>query len=145
MTQRGFTLFELLLVLAVIGLVIATAPPLINRGMPSLEVRAAAREIAAGMRRARSQAIHANRETRFTIDTERKRYAIGKAGDWRALPERVDVEVETARSEVIDDAVAAVRFYPDGSATGGRITASGAERTYHVMLDWLTGTVSIVE
>ncbi len=91
MTQRGFTLFELLVVLAVIGLVIAAAPPLINRGMPSLEVRAAAREIAAGMRRARSQAIHANRETRFTIDTERKRYAIGKAGDWRALPERVDV------------------------------------------------------
>lgn len=46
---------------------------------------------------------------------------------------------------MIDDAVAAVRFYPDGSATGGRITVSGAERTYHVMLDWLTGTVSIVE
>lgn len=145
MAQRGFTLIELLVVLVVMGLVIAAAPSLINRGMPSLEVRAAAREIAAGMRRTRGLAILANRDSRFTVDTENKRYAIGDGRSWHALPERIGIEVETARSEVIDDTIAGLRFYPDGSTTGGRITVSNADRTYHVMLDWLTGTVSVVE
>ena len=145
MTARGFTLFELLVVLVVIGLLFTVATPLISRGVPSLEVRSAAREIAAGMRRARSDAIFANREVAFTVDTEEKRYAIGDDGAWHPLPERLAFEVETARSEVVDDAIAGVRFYPDGSATGGRVTVTGKSRQYHVMLDWLTGAVTVVE
>lgn len=145
MTARGFTLFELLVVLVVIGLLFTVATPLIGRGVPSLEVRSAAREIAAGMRRARSDAIFANREVPFTLDTEEKRYAIGDDGAWHALPDHLALEVETARSEVVDEAVAGVRFYPDGSATGGRVTVSGKSHQYHVMLDWLTGAVTVVE
>ena len=145
MTARGFTLLELLVVLVVIGLIVTVATPLIGRGVPSLEVRSAAREIAAGMRRARSDAIFANREVAFTLDTEEIRYAIGDDGAWHALPEHLALEVETARSEVVDDSIAGVRFYPDGSATGGLVTVSGKTRQYHVMLDWLTGAVTVVE
>ena len=37
----------------------------------------------------------------------------------------------------------AIRFYPDGSSTGGRITVSSGERKFLVDVDWLTGRVSI--
>jgi general secretion pathway protein H len=143
--ERGFTLLELLVVLVVIGLVLVATPRLIGGGTPALETRAAAREIAAALRRARSDAIRDNREVAVVVDTDAGAYTIGEAGAWRALPERVRLSVETAASELRDEDTAGVRFFPDGSASGGRITVMREGHSYHVMLDWLTGRVSIVE
>ena len=39
--------------------------------------------------------------------------------------------------------VRTIRFYSDGSSTGGRITVASGERKYLVDVDWLTGRVSI--
>ncbi len=38
-----------------------------------------------------------------------------------------------------------IRFYPDGSSTGGRNTGSSGEGKYLVDVDWLTGRVSIAD
>lgn len=145
MGARGFTLVELLVVLVVIGLVMAAVPMALQRGAPGLEARLAAREVAAVLRGARSEAILEGREVAVAFDTDAGAYAIDDSEDWRALPERVRLQVETARSEVRDDAVAGVRFFADGSATGGRISVMREAHSYHVMLDWLTGQVSIIE
>ena len=48
-----------------------------------------------------------------------------------------------AQYMISDDKVGAIRFYPDGSSTGGRITVASGERKYLVDVDWLTGRVSI--
>ena len=58
------------------------------------------------------------------------------------LPEDIALELFTARSELESDTVGRVRFFPDGSSTGGRITLSLAERRYMVDVDWLTGRVT---
>lgn len=142
---RGFTLIELMVVMAVAALLVTVALPLARLGSPGLEARAAARDIAAGLRRARTDAIFADRETLMLIDTDGRRWTIGEAGDWQALPEGLSLEVETARTEVLEGGIAGLRFFPDGSATGGRVTVSGETAVYHVMLDWLTGSVSIVQ
>jgi general secretion pathway protein H len=39
----------------------------------------------------------------------------------------------------------AIRFYPDGSSTGGRITVTFGRTQYLVDVDWLTGRVSITD
>jgi general secretion pathway protein H len=49
----------------------------------------------------------------------------------------------TAQTEVESDHRGSIRFYPDGSSTGGRITVSSGERQYLVDVDWLTGRVAI--
>jgi general secretion pathway protein H len=143
--QGGFTLFELLVVLVVIGLILAAVPMALRHGAPGVEARVAAGEVAATLRRARSEAILKNREVAVAFDTDTGAYELDDSEDWQALPESVRLEVETARSEVRDDAVAGVRFFADGSATGGRITVSAGEHRYHVMLDWLTGQVAILD
>ncbi len=145
MSERGFTLFELLVVLVVMGLLTAIATPLIGGGASAVAMRSAAQEIAAGMRRARSDAAFANKTVRFFLDVEKNRYAIGAREAWTGLPDGLAIEVETARSDLIDESTAALRFFPDGSATGGRVTVGGAEGAYHVMLDWFTGAVTIVK
>ena len=60
-----------------------------------------------------------------------------------ALPKELDLKVYTAQTEVSSESKAAIRFYPDGSSTGGRITVASGERKYVVDVDWLTGRVSI--
>ena len=53
----GFTLLELLIVMAVLGVLTAVAYPSIGRGMGTLRLRTASREIAAAIRLARSKAL----------------------------------------------------------------------------------------
>ena len=79
------------------------------------------------------------------FDTEAGAYAVGQAAPWQPLPEDVAVQVETAASEMVTDTVAGLRFFADGSASGGRVTLTRGAYQYHVMLHWLTGTVDIVD
>ena len=39
----------------------------------------------------------------------------------------------------------AIRFFPDGSSTGGEIMLAGAAGTFFVRVDWLTGRIRIDE
>jgi general secretion pathway protein H len=49
----------------------------------------------------------------------------------------------TAQSEQANESVGAIRFYPDGSSTGGRIDLSSDDVRYVIDVSWLTGTVMV--
>src|SRR5918993_1252735 len=57
----------------------------------------------------------------------------------RDLAADIDVRVITARGESPAKDVAAVRFFPDGAATGGRIVLSIDDAAWRVDVGWLTG------
>jgi general secretion pathway protein H len=63
----------------------------------------------------------------------------------RHVSEKVDLKLFTAEAEVSSERNGSIRFYPDGSSTGGRVTVSSGERKYQVDVDWITGRVSIGE
>ena len=143
--QHGFTLLEILIVLVIGVLLVALVPPLLSGMSGATELRGAARQLAAGLRNARNEAITRQQEAVLTLDLERRRF--GVTGDPReiALPESVALKLYTAQSELLDSATGGIRFFPDGSSTGGAITVSGPKLAYRVNVDWLTGTVAIVE
>ena len=143
--QHGFTLLEILIVLVIGVLLVALVPPLLSGMSGAAELRGAARQLAAGLRNARNEAVTRQQEAVLTLDLERRRF--GVTGDPReiALPESVALKLYTAQSELLDSATGGIRFFPDGSSTGGAITVSGPKLAYRVNVDWLTGTVAIVE
>ncbi len=145
MNARGFTLIELLVVIAVLALVLVSVPPFFATGVPSATLKAAAREVAAGLRYARSEAVTRNREVVFTIDLDEASYTVGANSRTMSWPDEIDVTLLTARSERIDETSGAIRFFPDGSSTGGGITLALGARKYRVLVDWLNGQVSIVD
>jgi general secretion pathway protein H len=55
----------------------------------------------------------------------------------------LELGLETARSELVDAGSGQIRFFPDGSSTGGRITVMMQEQRAEVVVDWLTGQVDI--
>ncbi len=145
MKAKGFTLIELLVVMAVLALVLVAVPPFFSKGFPSATLKAAAREVAAGLRYARSEAVTRNREVVFTIDLDEASYTVGANSRTMSWPDEIDVTLLTARSEQIDETSGTIRFFPDGSSTGGGITLALGARKYRVLVDWLNGQVSIVD
>jgi general secretion pathway protein H len=144
-SHAGFTLLELMVVLVIgaLAYAILLGGPL--RSASSADLKATARTLAAGLRQAQSTAMVTKRDAVLTLDVESREYAVG--GDTRThkLPDGIDFKLFTAQSEVASERRGAIRFYPDGSSTGGRITVAAGERKYLVDVDWLTGRVSIAD
>lgn len=140
----GFTLLELLVVMTILALLLSVIPPLLSGVLPRAETKVAVRQLAAGLRYAHSEAMVRHRELVFVLDLEHRRYRIPGLMADQQLPESLKLTMTTARSEA-NDTIGRIRFFPDGSATGGRITVAGEERTYQVDVDWLTGRVHLDE
>lgn len=142
--DSGFTLLELLVVLVIIAAAAAIVLPSFSRSSGT-ELRAAASALAAGLRKTRSSAITHNRSEALVLDVDRRVYEVPGDGRVRRLPSSVEISLFTARSELVDREAGAIRFFADGSSTGGRITVGSAGRTLLVDVDWLTGLVRIVD
>jgi general secretion pathway protein H len=143
MDQRGFTLLELLVVLAIIGLVLAFVPGFVLRGQPDFDVDVAARAVADSLRQARSEALLENREQLFALDVEERLFRTASMRAPVQMDRAIELTFHTARSELLSESIGQIRFFPDGSSTGGRIGLSLAGRKAEVTVDWLTGLVLV--
>jgi len=142
---RGVSLLELLVVLAIMALIAALVLPTFGAGVSSSELRSSARQLAAGLRAARSEAVSQRRETFLVLDLEGRRFKVDRDPREHALPPRVDMKLFTAQRDIVDAKTGAIRFFPDGGSNGGRITVASGERKFDVDVDWLTGRVAILE
>jgi general secretion pathway protein H len=143
--ERGFTLLELMVVLLIIGLVLVLVPGHLWRPQAGLEVRVAARALADGLRQSRSDALATNRDRVFTLDVAGHRFRPGQDRPLEELNTALELGLDTARSELVDAGSGQIRFFPDGSSTGGRITLTMQAQHAQVTVDWLTGQVAIAD
>ena len=142
---RGFTLLEILVVLTLIGLIAAVTIPTFSGGVSTTALKSAAREIAAGLRLARGQAIAQRTEATLELDVAARAFRVLPDPRVHVLPREIEIKLYTAQRDLVSDQVGAVRFYPDGGSNGGRITLAVGERKFDVDVDWLTGRVSVLE
>jgi general secretion pathway protein H len=141
--SRGVTLLELLIVLSIMAIVAAMVVPMLGGGVSTGELKGAARQVAAGLRLARSEALATRQETGVLLDLERRTFQIERDRHEHALPRQIELKLFTAESDLVSDKVGAIRFFPDGGSNGGRVTLAAGERKYDVDVDWLTGRVAI--
>ena len=145
--RRGVTLLELLVVLSIMALVAALVDADVRRRrVDHRAARAPARQLAAGLRLARSEALaHAARDVRSCSTSSGGRFRVDRDPREHALPRDVELKLFTAQSDLVDEKVGAIRFFPDGGRNGGRVTIAAGERKYEVDVDWLTGRVAILD
>jgi len=139
---RGFTLVELMVVLVIIALIMGLFATSMSRSISAAEARAATRKMVTSLRYTRARAIIDKSEQVFRVDTDNRSYqAPGRP--LITLPQGVDVTITTARSEITSEAVAGIRFFPDGGSTGGHIELTINGREYRINIAWLTGEASL--
>lgn len=109
----GFTLLELLVVLAILGLGAAALVPALGSGAGGVSSSTAARDLVTALRAARAAALESGHPVRFELAAHRGAAAI--------------------------EGPTSVTFLPDGGATAARFVVRPGGQT--VAVDWLTGAV----
>lgn len=141
--ERGFSLLELMVVLALLTLVIGLVMPGLIGSYQREQQRAELREFMAVLRTARSEAVTRRQRVRLAVDLGSGVYRVeGTAvqGTLRGLslehPSLVWDDLERRRGFII--------FYPDGSSSGGRLAVVDSRgASYLVEVDTITGKVSL--
>lgn len=141
----GFTLFELLLTLAITAALATMAAPSFGPAIDAARLKSATRDMVSALRQARSLAVRQRREIRLTLDINQHLYRITGQEKIYRVPEDIELKLFTADSEIIDQGRGSVRFFPDGSSTGGRVTLVAGPRKRLVDVNWLTGQVFLRE
>lgn len=139
---RGFTLIELVVALALAALMVALVPPALEKLRDGMHYRDTVRAIVTGLRAAREQALTQGREVRYLVDLADRHFG-PDAGPQRPLPQPLQLRLTVAGIEWSPDQVGAIRFLPQGGATGGSVDVLRADGSgVRITVDWLSAAVS---
>lgn len=129
--------------IGVLALVTALVLPLLSGTQAKADVEGSARDLAAALRTTRSAAMTQGRSEIFVVDTTNGAFRAGSSAAPRHVARGVSLVLVTATQEQIDQETGDIRFFADGSSTGGGIRLVKGNIRDQVLVDWLTGRVSI--
>lgn len=138
----GFTLVEVLVVLALVALVSLMAFGAFGGGLEGRKLEAEARGIAAGLRMAQALAVATGESQEVEVKPTAHAWS-GPRGRGRVLPAGMDLVFTGAREAQPAEDVGAIRFFPEGGSTGGRVQVRKGNAAWNVDVAWLTAEVSV--
>ncbi|MFQ5893126.1 MAG: prepilin-type N-terminal cleavage/methylation domain-containing protein, partial [Nitrospinota bacterium] len=160
--EKGLSLFELIIVLLIIGLVAALSAPAIHHGWQNLQVKRAATSLAALLRYAHRQAILTKETHIVRIDLDGHLTQLlrtnpsgpvvedGEPAGQRPLstlrfPASVRPRlIDPQQARVIDSGQRDLLFYPTGHSTSEAIELVNVRGTvYRIVIDPVTGTPTV--
>ncbi len=138
----GVSLLEMLLVVALIAAASVLAAAAFSGGIGGMQLRSAAKEIAAQLRYTRTQAITTGARQQFVIDPQAHTWQApnGRSGE---IPPALGVVFTGARQLQPSRGEGAIMFFADGASTGGRIQVSRKGAAWNIDVAWLTGQVKL--
>ena len=142
--ESGFTLLEIICVLAIIVMLAAIALPAFPRGTSKAMLEAYALETAALLKADRNAAIRRGAAVATGLSAISRTIRSGATGRLLQLPQDVGFNAILASQCDRHAAGLAIEFLPSGMSCGGTIFLSRLGTTLEVRVTWLTGGVEIV-
>lgn len=140
---KGFTLLELIVVLFIVVLGFSALGINLSSGNNSTELKAAARDVVSALRYARGQALMTHQQTTVALNLAENTYTVSGRDKVYIIPKTIDVAVVTAQSELTGEGLGNIRFFADGSSTGGRVTLERNNSAWQIDINWLTGQIDL--
>ena len=135
----GFTLLELLVVVALMALATGIALPLLSgRPTDNLRLRAAVYDLTGAIRATRAAAVLRDTQAVLIVDVDHHTF-ISSALAPRSFSPEIAAQLQVAAPERLSSSRGGIRFYPDGTSTGGDVRLSLHGRESRICVNWLTG------
>jgi general secretion pathway protein H len=141
---RGLTLVEAVVVVALVAVGIGATAFAVSGSLDSQRIQSAGQDLVAALRYTRGKAIVAREPQALELDVEARTYQAPER-DLVQLPRGMEMRLLTAAMEQTGETSGRIRFYPDGSSTGGRIKLVRGGRAWDIEVAWLTGEVRMRE
>jgi len=141
---RGFTLVELMAVILLIAIAMTIVSVSFSKSLRAAKIRAASRDLVAALRYTRGQAIVKGKSQALVLDLDENSYTAPGKGAVK-LPEGMNLRLTTAEIEQTGANSGGIRFFPDGSSTGGNIAVLQGQREWRINVAWLTGDIELNE
>ncbi|MDD1611321.1 MAG: GspH/FimT family pseudopilin [Methylococcaceae bacterium] len=141
--NKGFTLLELMVVLFIMVLGFSIIGINLSSGNNATEHQRAARDIVSALRYARGMALMSHRETAVTFNLNENSYTVNNRDKVFTIPETIKVTVVTTQSQLLGQNQGSIRFFADGSSTGGRVSLKRGENAWQIDINWLTGQIEL--
>ena len=140
--NAGFSLLEMILVVALIATASLLAAMVVTGGMQGMQLRSSSKEIASQLRYTRAQAIATGQPQRFVIDPRAHRWQAPNDKHGK-IPSALAVEFTGAREAQSRAGEGGILFFPDGASTGGRVQLRTKQAVSRIDVAWLTGEVTL--
>jgi general secretion pathway protein H len=140
--QSGFTLLEMLAVVMLLAIFAALASIRLSSGSGAAQARAALLNASDILRHARLVALRSGQQQVVYVDVSHRRID-GTGRPTLLVPRELGFAAVAAQSLRQDDGILGIRFFPDGSSTGGDLTFSTQGKSYELRVNWLSGNVTI--
>jgi general secretion pathway protein H len=138
----GFTLIEILIVISIMaGIAVIVAVQVVGR-LENVKVATAGKDLMAALRYTRGQALVKGEPQALIVDVEKGSYTAAGRPEV-VLPEGLKTQIYTG--EVLNEKTGAIRFFPDGGSTGGKVMLSVDGRQWTVRVGWLTGDIDFLD
>jgi general secretion pathway protein H len=123
--ERGFTLLELMVALAIISLVMAVSYAALRGGSRTLHLKTTGRDVLNTFRYAREKAVTEQTGTRVVIDREKQELiltnSLGEAERNYPMPKDIKITRVAMAGNEIGNGPAVIRFLPNGSCDSGEV------------------------
>jgi general secretion pathway protein H len=140
----GFTLIEVVCVLAIIALLASLVLPAIPRGTSRARLEAYAVEVAATLTADRNSAIRRHTPIATSLDAVARTIRSGASADRIQLPRDVALDALLAKTCNGKTAGATIVFFPGGMSCGGTIDLRRGDVGFQIRVNWLTGGNEVV-
>jgi general secretion pathway protein H len=142
--ERGFTLLEMVCVLALIAMLAAILLPFVPRHTTRSRLQAYVLQTAALLKEDRNAAIRRGTGVATLVDPGSRVIRSGASTAMIRIPDDVHFEALLPRTCNQREALSTISFFASGMSCGGAVALTRADVGYEVRVNWLTGRVEIV-
>jgi general secretion pathway protein H len=142
--EQGFTLLEMVCVLAIIALLAAVLLPFIPRETSRSRLQAYALQAATLLMADRDAAIRRHISVATLVDAGGRAIRAGASRAALRIPDDVRFDAVLPQTCQHQAALSTIRFFANGTSCGGTIALTRFDGGYEVRVNWLTGRVEIV-
>ena len=143
-SENGFTLLEMVCVLALIAMMAAVLLPFIPHQTSRSRLQAYALQTATLLKADRNAAIRRGVDVSTLVDTAGRSIRSGATADTIRIPDDVGFDALLPQTCNRRAALSTISFFASGMSCGGAIALTRLDAGYEIRVNWLTGRIEIV-